>query len=128
MLRLAGWWWIGVSVLHSVGGIILYYPQWQEIEESGWFNVIAPDPFTPIFPRETALWFILLSPFIYVVGELCLWAHRQKLGFPVSIGVILFATMLVAVFFVPSSGFWLGLPPSIMMLFPSKASQSLHGD
>ena len=31
MLRIAGWWWIGVSGLHTLGGIILYLPQWQEI-------------------------------------------------------------------------------------------------
>ncbi|MEY4520738.1 MAG: hypothetical protein RLZZ499_3338 [Cyanobacteriota bacterium] len=56
MLRLAGWWWIGVSALHALGGIILYYPQWQEIAQAGWFNVVAPDPFTPIFSRETAFY------------------------------------------------------------------------
>lgn len=123
MLRLAGWWWIGVSTLHALGGIILYYPQWQEIAQAGWFNVVAPDPFTPIFSRETAFWFILLSPFIYLVGELCLWAHRQKLTLPISVGIILLITISIALFLMPISGFWLGLPPSIMMFYSSKIPQ-----
>ena len=124
MLRLAGWWWIVISVLHTLGGIVLYFPQWQEIAKAGWFNAISPDPFAPIFPRETAFWFVLLSPFIYLVGKLCLWAHRQKSILPKSMGVILLITMSVAVFFVPVSGFWLGLAPSIMMLYSSKVFPS----
>lgn len=126
MLRIAGWWWIGVSILHTLGGIILYFPQWQEISQAGWFNVAAPDPLAPIFPREAAFWFILLSPFIYLVGELCLWAHRQKLVFPLSIGIVLLSTMSIAVFFVPVSGFWLGLPPSIMMLYSSRSTNQVN--
>jgi hypothetical protein len=126
MLRLAGCWWIGVSALHGLGGIILYFEEWQEIAEAGWFNVVAPDPFTPIFSRETAFWFILLSPFICLVGELCLWAHRQKLTLPISVGLIVLVSMSIAVFFVPISGFWLGFPPSIMMLYSSKRSQHQH--
>ena len=31
MLRLAGWWWIAVSAIHGLGGIILYFEQWQAI-------------------------------------------------------------------------------------------------
>jgi hypothetical protein len=126
MLRLAGWWWITVSALHALGGIILYFEQWQEISQAGWFNVVAPDPFAPIFSREAAFWFILLSPFIYLVGELCLWAHRQKLTLPIFIGIILLATMSMAVFLIPISGFWLGLPPTMMMLYSSKISQHQH--
>ena len=123
MLRLAGWWWIGVSLLHTLGGIFLYYPQWQEIARAGWFNAIAPDPFLPVFSLETPFWFILLSPFIYLIGELCLWTHRHQLTLPISMGIILLTTMLVAIFFVPISGFWLALPPSIMMLWQSKSGQ-----
>ena len=125
MLRLAGWWWIGVSILHALGGVILYFSQWQEIAGAGWFNAIAPDIYARVYPRETAFWFILLSPFIYLIGELCLWANRQQLVFPLSIGIILLATMSLAVFFVPISGFWLGLPPSIMLLYCSSNSRLL---
>jgi hypothetical protein len=43
MLRLAGWWWIAVSVIHGLGGIILYFEQWQAIAtlniEQFWHNL-----------------------------------------------------------------------------------------
>ena len=123
MLRFAGWWWIGVSVIHALGGIILYSTQWREISGGGWFNVIAPDPFAPIFPREDAFWFMFLTPFLFVLGELCLWASRQKLVFPVSLGTILLITMLAGIFLIPVSGIWLALPPSALMFYSSKIFQ-----
>jgi Family of unknown function (DUF6463) len=86
MLRLSGWWWIAVSAIHALGGIILYFEQWQAIAQAGWFNVIAPDPFAPIFDREDAFWFMFLTPFLFLIGELSLWAVRKKLVFPVSVG------------------------------------------
>jgi len=61
--------------------------------------------------------------FIYLVGKLYLWAHCQKLTLPISVGIILLGTMLIAVFFVSVSGFWLGIPPSVMMLYSSIYSQ-----
>ena len=120
MLRLAGCWWIGVGILHALGGIILYSTQWQEIAQAGWFNVIAPDPTAPIFPRENAFWFMFLTPFLFVVGELCLWASRQKLVFPISVGTILLITMLAGVFLIPVSGIWLAVPPSVMLIRSSR--------
>jgi hypothetical protein len=57
MLRLAGWWWIAVSAIHGLGGIILYFEQWQAIAQAGWFNVIAPDPFAPI-DEHFAMWWV----------------------------------------------------------------------
>jgi Family of unknown function (DUF6463) len=123
MLRLAGCWWIAVSAIHGLGGIILYFEQWRAIAQAGWFNVIAPDPFAPIFDREDAFWFMFLTPFFFLIGELSLWLARKKLVFPVSVGVILLGTVLIGLFLMPVSGIWLGLPPSIMMLYSSKIFQ-----
>ncbi len=124
MLRLSGWWWIAVSVIHALGGIILYFDQWQAIAQAGWFNVIAPDPFAPIFDRENAFWFMFLTPFLFLIGELSLWVARKKLVFPISVGAILLSTVLVGLFLMPVSGFWLALPPSIMLVWSSKSLQS----
>ena len=124
MLRIAGWWWIAVSVVHGLGGVILYFEQWQEIAQAGWFNVIAPDPTAPIFPREDAFWFMFLTPLLFLIGELCLWADRRKFVFPISVGTILTVTMVVGIFLMPVSGIWLALPPSIIMLYSSEMLQS----
>jgi hypothetical protein len=44
MVRIAGIWWIVVSLIHGLGGIIIYSKQWQAIARDGWFNLIAPNP------------------------------------------------------------------------------------
>jgi hypothetical protein len=66
MLRIAGIWWIAVSVIHGLGGIIIYAKQWQAmpsasfaIAQDGWFNVIAPNPLAPIFRSKM---FKLITP------------------------------------------------------------------
>ena len=121
MLRFAGWWWIAVSMIHALVCAIQYFDQWNAIASDGWFNVIAPDLTNPIFDREDAFWCTFLSPLIFLIGKLCLWADRQQIVFPISIGIILIGTMIIGVFLIPVSGIWLALPPSMMMLWTSKS-------
>ena len=120
MLRLAGWWWIAVSVIHATVCVFQYSDQWSAIAFDGWFNVIAPDPTAPIFDREDAFWCTFLTPLIFLIGELCLWADRQQLVFPISVGIMLTSTMIIGIFLIPVSGIWLALPPSMMMIWTSK--------
>ncbi|MDJ0572241.1 MAG: DUF6463 family protein [Pleurocapsa sp. MO_192.B19] len=125
MLRLAGWWWIVVSAIHPLVVIIQYFDQWKAIAQDGWFNVIAPNPFAPIFEREDAFWCMFLTPFLLLIGKLCLWAYRRQLVFPLSVGVILTGTMLVGLFLEPLSGIWFALPPSLMLLWSSKPKSGI---
>jgi hypothetical protein len=124
MVRIAGIWWIGVSAIHGLGGIILYFKQWQAIAQDGWFNVIAPNPLTPIWDREDAFWFMFLTPFLFIIGKLCLWADDRRLVLPMSVGVVLLATVLIGLFLEPVSGIWLGLPPSLLLLWSSRLAKS----
>jgi hypothetical protein len=117
MLRLAGYWWIIVSIIHGGVGAFVYFEQWQAIAQDGWFNAVVPDPFAPIFERDAAFWFMFVTPFILLMGQLCLWSDRQHVALPVSIGGILLATLIVGLFLLPVSGFWLVLPPSLMMVW-----------
>jgi Family of unknown function (DUF6463) len=119
MLRVTGYWWIVVSIIHAAIGAIVYFEQWQAIAQDGWFNAVAPDPFTPIFDREDAFWFMFLTPFIFLMGQLCLWSDRQNLTIPMMISGILLVTIMVGLFLMPISGFWLVLPPSLMMVWSS---------
>jgi hypothetical protein len=123
MLRKIGYLWIIVSILHGIGGVFFYFEQWQAIAQDGWFNVIAPNPFAPIFDREDAFWFVFLTPFIFLLGNLCLWANHRKLTLPMSVSSTVLATVLVGLFLMPVSGIWLALPPSIMMFWSSKQSK-----
>jgi hypothetical protein len=123
MLRKTGFLWMIVSILHGIGGIFFYFPQWQAIAQDGWFNVIAPNPFTPIFDREDAFWLMFLTPFIFLIGKLCVWVDQQKLHLPVSFSITILATVLVGLFLMPVSGIWLALPPTAIMLYSSKLVQ-----
>jgi hypothetical protein len=120
MLRKTGFVWMIVSILHGIAGIFFYFPQWQTIAQDGWFNVVAPNPFTPIFDREDAFWFMFLTPFIFLIGKLCVWVDQQKLHLPISFSIIILATVLVGLFLMPVSGIWLALPPAVIMLYSSK--------
>ncbi|MBD6619590.1 hypothetical protein FNW02_28165 [Komarekiella sp. 'clone 1'] len=124
MLRIAGLCWIAIAIIHMVVALATYFPQWQEIAQAGWFNVVAPDPFAPIFDREDAFWFMMLTPFFLILGQLCLWADRQKLTLPISVSGILLASAITGIFFIPISGFWLVLIPNVMMLYSSKSAKS----
>lgn len=123
MLRIAGRCWIAIAIIHVVVGLAMYSPQWQAIARAGWFNVVAPDPVAPIFDREDAFWFMMMTPFLLILGQLCLWADRQKLTLPVSISGTLLAFAIAGIFFIPISGFWLVLILSVMMLYSSQAAK-----
>ncbi|NJK49593.1 hypothetical protein HC931_16845 [Candidatus Gracilibacteria bacterium] len=124
MLRIAGRLWITIAVIHVVYGLIMYYSQWKAIAQAGWFNVIAPDQFSPIFDREDAFWFMMIAPFLMILGQLCLWADQQKLTLPISVSGILLGAVAVGLFLIPVSGFWLVLIPSAMMFWSSKTAKS----
>lgn len=124
MLRLAGWWWIAVSLIHALVCVIQYSDQWSAIAFDGWFNVIAPNPTAPIYDREDALEVYFSYTLIFLIGELCLWVDRRQIVFPISVGIILTGTMIIGVFLIPVSGLWLALPPSIMMLSTSKSGRA----
>lgn len=124
MLRIAGRCWIAIAIIHVIVGLATYLPQWQEIAQAGWFNVVAPDPFAPIFEREDAFWFMMITPFLLILGQLCLWADQQKLTLPISVSGVLLAFAITGIFFIPISGFWLVLIPNVMMFYSSKAAQS----
>ena len=123
MLSVAGRCWIVIAVIHVIVGIATYLPQWQEIAQAGWFNVVAPDPSAPIFDREDAFWFMMLTPFLLLLGQLCFWADTQKLTLPISVSRILLASTVIGIFFMPISGFWLVLIPTVMMLYSSQTTE-----
>lgn len=120
MLKVSGYWLVAVSLIHVLVGLWLYGEPLAEIAHNGWFNAVAPDPFNPYYEREDAFWFMIASPFILMVGQLCFWAQAQQISLPAFLGWILSAIALVGCFLEPISGFWLLIPPSILIIAASR--------
>jgi Family of unknown function (DUF6463) len=98
MIRIAGFWWIAVSALHGWVGIFGYFDQWKAISKDGWFNAVSSNLFAPVFDREDAFFMTILTPFLFLIGRLCLWVCDRHLVFPTSVGVVLVITVCEGVF------------------------------
>jgi len=45
MLKVSGCWLIATSIIHVLVGLLVFEPL-AEIARNGWFNAVAPNPFT----------------------------------------------------------------------------------
>ncbi len=107
MQRWVGRWIIGVGVMHSVIGFILFAAPLREILAAGLWNTLNPR--TPM--RYLAFWFLFGGVAMMLVGYLADWIERvagQTL--PRGLGWTLLGITLAGVVVTPLSGFWLLFP------------------
>jgi uncharacterized membrane protein HdeD (DUF308 family) len=124
MLRVSGYWLIAVSMLHVLVGVWVFAEPLMQIVQDGWFNTVAPNPLAPFYDREDAFWFLMLTPFLVSIGQLCFWSHANNVVLPQFLGWMLLLTAIVGVSLEPISGCWLFIPPALLMLMASKNSRS----
>ncbi|MGF1672380.1 MAG: DUF6463 family protein [Rivularia sp. (in: cyanobacteria)] len=120
MLQFSGYWLIVTSIIHVIVGFWLYVEPLSEIVSNGFFNSVAPNPFTPNFAREDAFWFMTLTAFWIILAQLCFWANSRKILLPKSIGWNLLITSIIGVVAIPISGFWLLMPPACLIIAASR--------
>jgi Family of unknown function (DUF6463) len=116
MLKVSGYWLIAISLIHGLSDILYYFEPWSDIFRNGVFNAIDP-----YLDRGTAFWMLMFSPLIFALGQLCCWAQEHNVILPVFIGWNLLITSAVGAFMMPISGFWLLIPPSILMIISSQS-------
>lgn len=116
MLRVSGYWLIAISILHPLVHGWLFAKPLMDIVHDGWFNAIAPNPFASFYDREAAFWCMMVTPFLLIVGWLCCWAQTKDITLPSFPGWILLLTAAVGITLEPISGFWLFIPPALLML------------
>ncbi|GAP96678.1 DUF6463 family protein [Leptolyngbya sp. NIES-2104] len=116
MLRLSGYWLIAIGVLHPLIHGWLFAQPLMEIVQDGWFNTIAPIPLDPFYDREAAFWCMMVTPFLLIIGWLCCWAQTKGINLPSFPGWILLLTAAVGITLEPISGFWLFIPPALLIL------------
>lgn len=125
MLRVSGYWLIGIGILHIfVHGWIFAKPL-MDIVQDGWFNAVSSYPANPPYDREDAFWCMMIAPFLLMLGQLCCWAHTRNVGLPSFLGWGLLFTTIVGVTLEPVSGFWLFIPPSLLILVDGQRRKNL---
>jgi hypothetical protein len=124
MLQVSGYWLIAMSILHVVVGVWIFAEPLMQIIQNGWFNTVAPNPLAPFYDREDAFWFLMLTPFLLAIGQLCFWFHAHNIPLPKFLGWTLLLTAIVGVSLEPISAFWLLIPPAFLMLRASQTSRS----
>ncbi len=116
MLRVSGYLLLIISIIHILVGVWLFAEPLADIIRNGGFNAVAPNPFAPYFDREDAFWFMMTSPLLFTLGQLCCWAHAQKITLPAFLGWNLLAISTVGVVLEPISGFWLLMLPAFLIV------------
>lgn len=119
MQRWVGRWIIGVGIIHSVIGFILFAAPLREIVEARLWNSLSPS--TPM--RYLAFWFLFGGVATILVGYLADWIARVALRtLPRGLGWTLLGVALAGVIVTPVSGFWLVFPAAFATLAPSRPS------
>ena len=103
----AGWLLMAVAVLHAVFGLWVGRRALLAMARDGFVNAVDPHP-----DRTLVFWFLLMSPFLWIVGRLALWLASEGRQPPVWLGRSLLALALICAVLMPVSGFWLILLPA----------------
>jgi hypothetical protein len=112
MKRWIGRWLMGVAVLHTVVGILLFTDTLRGIFSDGFLNSLGDDPV-----RYFCAWFFLSGFSLFVLGLLADWVEsNSNRPLPSSLGWGLLAISTIGLSLMPVSGFWLLLPPSIALI------------
>lgn len=120
MRQWVGRWMMGVGVLHSVIGFILFPSALREIVGAGFWNSLNPG--TPM--RYLAFWFLFAGVATIIIGYLADWIERVAgRALPRALGWSLLGIALVGVIVTPLSGFWLVFPAAIGALFKSRPTE-----
>ena len=114
MRRLVGPLLMAIGVLHLLAGPIFYPQPLAAIAQDGFFNTVNPNPAQ--FDREAAFWWTVSGVMLLILGSLVHWAQAQTGRLPAFFGWALLASGVAGVILMPASGFWLFLPPAVLVL------------
>lgn len=106
-MKWIGYWMIVVAALHLAAAFAFYGDSYLSIASDGFWASGSTDA------TKLAFWFVIASPFMFLVGLLVL--NMQSI--PFSAGVTLTIIAVTGAIVIPASGFWLVIPPAMAMLF-----------
>jgi hypothetical protein len=116
---------LAVAVLHTLYAAVVFPTQLQEIVQRGVFNSVQKDPAV-----GAVVWFVLFGVLFALLGWAILLAERNAALTPVplrGLGAGLLALTVLGIVLMPSSGFWLALPPALALCWPQSAEGEKGG-
>ena len=108
---LAGRLLIAVALIHAVFGVWFGRRALAGMLSDGVLNSVDSHG-----ERGLVFWFLMLSPLLVMLGQLCLFLARRGIAPPRWLGLEVLALTLCCALLMPVSGFWLLLPPAALLL------------
>lgn len=118
MKKYFGYTLIAIALLHQIVGLIVYQAVLLDILNAGLFNTINP----PYWDRDAAFWFLMFGAVFLFLGILIQWIYEQIAKIPKFMSWGILAIAVIGVSLMPASGFWLVIPPCLLMLREEAAS------
>ena len=117
-LTLAGGLLIGVAIVHAVFGAWFGRGSLYAMFGDG---VVASVGLQG--ERGLVFWFLLMSPLLLLIGQLCLFLAERGIAPPRWLGFEVLLLTVACALLMPVSGFWLLLPPAALLLRASAAQR-----
>lgn len=108
-----GYWLLAIAVLHTIYAVVFFRPVYADIVQRGIINTVGRDPMT-----AAAVWFAIFGVMMAMLAVVITPMERsgQHQGLH-TVGVGLLGLCAMGVALMPASGFWLGFPAAIALLF-----------
>jgi len=107
-----GRWLIVAALLHTIVGFIMGGPTLMAMLRGGPFNSVHGQPITGV-----VIWFLMfgapLAGLGMAINEL---EHSAQFASARALGIGAALVIMVGIFLMPISGFWLAVPPAIALL------------
>jgi hypothetical protein len=110
-MALAGSLLIAVAVLHAGFGAWFGRLSLRGMLSDGVLNSVDAHG-----ERGLVFWFLLMSPLLLMLGQLCLFLAERGIAPPRWLGLEVLALTVCCALLMPVSGFWLLLPPAALLL------------
>lgn len=111
MKRWIGRWFMVVAVLHTALAVVMFRAQWVELSQAGFFDTVTATPM-----RGKAVWFTMFGGLLFLFGLVIDALERAGQALPTGVAVGLLVLTVLGVALMPRSGFWLVLPPALVVL------------
>lgn len=112
MARKVGYVLMAIALIHTFFGFVFFPGPIMDVIRAGMFNTIVE----PFHDRNGAFWFFIFGAMLALYGGMTQWLIDSVGRLPRFWGWGFLALCVVGVFFMPASGFWLGIPPAIVMI------------